>query len=73
VPINDLVQRQKRVVGSLYGSTNPRVDLPRIFALYLGGRLPLDKLIGAHRPLAEVNQAYADLRAGGVGRTILRP
>ena len=73
VPINDLVQRQKRVVGSLYGSTNPRVDLPRIFALYLGGRLPLDELIGAHRPLAEVNHAYADLRAGRVGRTILRP
>jgi len=73
VPINDLVQRQKRVVGSLYGSTNPRVDLPRIFALYLGGRLPLDELIGDHRPLAEVNQAYADLRTGGVGRTILRP
>jgi S-(hydroxymethyl)glutathione dehydrogenase / alcohol dehydrogenase len=73
VPINDLVQRQKRVLGSLYGSSNPRVDLPRIFALYLAGRLPLDALIGDRRPLAEVNQAYADLRAGGVGRTILLP
>jgi Zn-dependent alcohol dehydrogenase len=73
VPINDLVQRQKRVVGSLYGSSNPRVDLPRIFALYLAGRLPLDALIGLRRPLAEVNEAYADLRAGGVGRTILLP
>jgi Zn-dependent alcohol dehydrogenase len=73
VPINDLVQRQKRVVGSLYGSSNPRVDLPRIFALYLAGRLPLDALIGLRRPLAEVNEAYADLRAGGVGRMILLP
>jgi Zn-dependent alcohol dehydrogenase len=73
VPINDLVQRQKRVVGSLYGSSNPRVDLPRIFALYLAGRLPLDELIGDRRPLTEVNEAYADLRAGGVGRTILVP
>jgi Zn-dependent alcohol dehydrogenase len=73
VPINDLVQRQKRVVGSLYGSSNPRVDLPRIFALYLAGRLPLDALIGDRRPLAEVNEAYADLRTGGVGRTILVP
>jgi Zn-dependent alcohol dehydrogenase len=73
VPINDLVQRQKRVVGSLYGSSNPRVVLPRIFALYLAGRLPLDALIGLRRPLAEVNEAYADLRAGGVGRMILLP
>jgi Zn-dependent alcohol dehydrogenase len=73
VPINDLVQRQKRLVGSLYGSSNPRIDLPRIFALYLAGRLPLDDLIGGHRPLAEVNEAYAELRSGAVGRTILRP
>jgi Zn-dependent alcohol dehydrogenase len=73
VGINDLVQRQKRIVGSLYGSSNPRVDLPRIFALYLAGRLPLDELIGDRRPLAEVNEAYADLRTGGVGRTILVP
>jgi Zn-dependent alcohol dehydrogenase len=73
VPINELVQRQKRIVGALYGSSNPRLDLPRIFALYLAGRLPLDKLIGGRRPLAEVNEAYAELRAGGVGRTILLP
>jgi Zn-dependent alcohol dehydrogenase len=73
VPVNELVQRQKRVIGSLYGSSNPRLDLPRIFALYLAGRLPLDELIGGRRPLTEVNEAYADLRAGGVGRTILVP
>ena len=73
VPINDLVQRQKRIVGSLYGSSNPRIDLPRIFALYLAGRLPLDELIGRRRPLVEVNEAYAELRTGGVGRGILVP
>jgi Zn-dependent alcohol dehydrogenase len=73
VPINDLVQRQKRLVGSLYGSSNPRIDLPRIFALYLAGRLPLDELIGGRRPLAEVNEAYTQLATGGVGRTILVP
>ena len=73
VPINELVQRQKRVVGSLYGSSNPRIDLPRIFRLYASGRLPLDRLVGARRPLAEVNEAFADLRQGGVGRTVLVP
>jgi Zn-dependent alcohol dehydrogenase len=73
VPINELVQRQKRIVGALYGASNPRLDLPRIFTLYLAGRLPLDKLVGGRRPLAEVNEAYAELRAGGVGRTILLP
>jgi Zn-dependent alcohol dehydrogenase len=73
VPINELVQRQKRIVGSLYGSSNPRVHLPRIFTLYLAGKLPLDELIGTRRPLAEVNEAYADLRRGVAGRGILIP
>jgi Zn-dependent alcohol dehydrogenase len=73
VPVNDLVQRQKRIVGALYGSSNPRIDLPRIFALYLAGRLPLDELLGDRRALSEVNEAYAELRAGSVGRTILIP
>jgi Zn-dependent alcohol dehydrogenase len=73
VPINELVQRQKRIIGSLYGSSNPRIDLPRIFALYLAGRLPLDELLGSRRPLAEVNEAYAELRSGAAGRGILVP
>jgi Zn-dependent alcohol dehydrogenase len=73
VPINELVQRQKRVVGSLYGSSNPTIDLPRVFALYLAGRLPLDDLIGTRRPLAEVDEAYAELRQGAAGRGILVP
>ena len=73
VPINELVQRQKRIVGSLYGSSNPRIDLPRIFALYLAGRLPLDELIGTRRPLSEVNEAYSELRRGAAGRGILVP
>lgn len=73
LPINDLVQRQKRVVGALYGASNPRLDLPRLFSLYASGRLPLDRLVGARRPLSEVNEALAGLRGGGAGRTILVP
>jgi Zn-dependent alcohol dehydrogenase len=73
VPINELVQRQKRIVGSLYGSSNPRIDLPRIFALYRAGRLPLDELLGGRRPLDELNEAYAELRSGAAGRGILVP
>ncbi len=73
VPINELVQRQKRIVGALYGLANPRIDLPRIFGLYRSGRLPLDRLIGGRRPLSEVNEAYEDLKGGAAGRTVLIP
>jgi Zn-dependent alcohol dehydrogenase len=73
VPLNQLVQRQKHIVGSLYGSSNPPLDLPRIFALYLAGKLPLDKLLGDRLPLAEFGEAYRRLAAGAVGRGILLP
>ncbi|WP_026940238.1 zinc-binding dehydrogenase [Humibacter albus] len=73
VPLNQLVQRQKRIVGSLYGSSNPPLDLPRIFSLYLDGRLPLDRLVGDSMPLTDVNRAYEALLAGAVGREILVP
>jgi Zn-dependent alcohol dehydrogenase len=73
IPINELVQRQKSVVGSLYGSANPLVDLPRLFRLYLAGRLPLDALVGADYPLESVNEAYAALAGGAVGRAVLVP
>ena len=69
----ELVQGQKRIVGSLYGSANPLIDLPRIFGLYLSGRLPLDDLIGERFPLEAVNEAYAKLTMGGVGRSVVVP
>jgi Zn-dependent alcohol dehydrogenase len=73
VPINELVQGQKRIVGSLYGSANPLIDLPRIFGLYLSHRLPLDDLLGERFTLEAVNEAYAGLVAGGIGRSVVVP
>lgn len=73
VPLNQLVQRQKRIVGSLYGSSNPPLDLPRIFSLYLAGKLPIDRLIGDRLPMTEFAEAYRRLTAGAVGRGILVP
>lgn len=71
--INELVQQEKRIVGSLYGSLSPPLELPRIFALYQSGQLPLDRLIGATYPLEGINDALSDLVAGGQGRGVLLP
>ncbi len=73
LPINELVQQEKRVVGSLYGSASPPLELPRIFSLYQSGKLPLDRLLGATYPLEAVNDALSDLVAGGHGRGVLLP
>jgi Zn-dependent alcohol dehydrogenase len=73
VPINELVQRQKRVIGSLYGSSIPPLDLPVIFELYRSGRLPLELLVGESHPLERIGDALDALASGAVGRGIIRP
>ena len=64
LPINELVQQQKRVVGSLYGSANPPLDLPRLWrrTRHAASAGPL---LGAEYPLASVNDAYDALVGGG--------
>lgn len=73
IPINLLVQGDRRVVGALYGSSNTPVQLPEILRLYKAGRLPLERLLDRSFPLAEANEAIEHLRTGAVGRPILVP
>ncbi|MEU6264537.1 zinc-binding dehydrogenase [Saccharopolyspora shandongensis] len=73
VPINPLVQQEKRLIGSLYGSANTPVDIPKLVDLYKAGRLPLDKLLGEQYELSEINEAYAALSQGATGRAVIMP
>jgi S-(hydroxymethyl)glutathione dehydrogenase/alcohol dehydrogenase len=54
----------KRLQGSLYGTTNARNDIPLLTRLYRSGALMLDELITRTYPLEEINQAFADMKAG---------
>ena len=62
---------EKMVIGSMYGSCNPRIDFPRIFSLYKAGKLKLDELVTRVYPLEEVNEAFAALGRGEVARSVL--
>ena len=73
IPINPLVQGDRRVVGALYGSSNTPVQLPEILRLYQAGRLPLDLLLDRTFRLDEANEAFDHLLTGAVGRSILVP
>jgi NDMA-dependent alcohol dehydrogenase len=66
-----LVQQEKTLRGSLYGSARPRVDMPRLLDLYVAGKLKLDELITRRYPLDAVNDAVAALRRGEVARAVL--
>lgn len=66
-----LAEEGKRIVGSNYGSTVPGRDFPRLADLYLAGRLPIDRLITDRIGLDEVNEAFAEMRAGAKGRSVI--
>lgn len=63
---------EKQIVGSLFGSANPRADIPKMIELYKGGQLDLDTLVTNTYPLDDVNQGYVDMRAGLNVRGVLR-
>lgn len=62
---------EKSVKGCLLGSCNSVRDIPRLVELWRSGKLPLDDMVTARRPLAEVNEAVADAEAGKGLRTVL--
>ncbi|MEZ5239263.1 MAG: Zn-dependent alcohol dehydrogenase [Microthrixaceae bacterium] len=62
---------EKGIKGSLLGSCDSLRDIPRIVDLWRSGRLPLDSMVTARRPLEEVNEAIADAEAAVGLRTVL--
>jgi S-(hydroxymethyl)glutathione dehydrogenase/alcohol dehydrogenase len=62
---------EKALLGCIFGSSIPRVDVPRALSLYRAGRLKLDELVAERYPLEAVNEALDALRAGTTGRGVL--
>jgi len=60
----DMTLMEKQVVGSLFGSGNPRADIPKLLGLYREGQLDLDGLVTKTYTLDTVNDGYDDMRAG---------
>ncbi len=55
----------------MYGNSNPAADVPKLIDLHRAGRLDLRSLVTEHRPLSEVDAAFADLRSGTGARTLI--
>ena len=62
---------EKALVGSLYGSTRPSIDFPRLLNLYKAGRLKLDELVTATYSIDQAPEAFADLEAGVNARGVI--
>jgi len=71
VSLLDLTLMEKQVVGSLFGSANPRADIPKLLELYHQGRIDLDGLVTKTYSLEQVNEGYDDMRHGENIRGVL--
>jgi len=72
VSLLDLTLMEKQVVGSLFGSGNPRADVPKLLGLYREGQLDLDGLVTTEYELDTVNDGYEAMRAGTNIRGVMK-
>jgi S-(hydroxymethyl)glutathione dehydrogenase / alcohol dehydrogenase len=69
--IVNAIDRQKRIQGVNFGSTNAKRDIPTYAKLYLQGRMNLDDLVSKRISLREVNDGYAALKDGSLTRVVV--
>ncbi len=74
VTLNNVVMfaiMEKKLCGCLLGSSKALRDIRRLIRLSQAGRLDLDSMITARRPLEEINEGFADLQAGRGIQTVI--
>jgi S-(hydroxymethyl)glutathione dehydrogenase/alcohol dehydrogenase len=64
VNLFELTMWNKEIKGTIFGSLNPRVDIPKLLNLYRDGQLKLDELITNRYSLDEINDGYQAMRDG---------
>jgi S-(hydroxymethyl)glutathione dehydrogenase/alcohol dehydrogenase len=65
--------REKTLTGTIYGSEDPAVALPRLLDLVAGGDLELASLVGPSFPLDRADDAFRASLAGEPGRVLVKP
>ena len=71
IPLQQFVLMNKTLCGTVFGSCNPKSDIPRLAGLYESGLLRLDEMVTRRYRLDEINDAYADLVAGELIRGVI--
>jgi Zn-dependent alcohol dehydrogenase len=71
VTLQDFILMNKTLCGNVFGSCNPKSDIPLLASLYESGQLLLDEMITKRYRLDEINEAYADKAAGELIRGVI--
>lgn len=72
IGLTDLTLMEKKLVGTIFGSANPKADIPKMLELFSLGQLDLAGMVTKEYSLDEVNQGYEDMRNGKNIRGVLR-
>jgi alcohol dehydrogenase len=73
LPAVTIPRMERRVLGSVYGSSKPERDFPDTLALYRAGRLPLDRLVSHRLPLEQAEHGFELMLSGDTIRVVLEP
>jgi len=60
----NLAMWNKEIKGTIFGSLNPRADIPALLDMYRAGQLKLDELITKTYKLEDINEGYEAMRDG---------
>jgi S-(hydroxymethyl)glutathione dehydrogenase/alcohol dehydrogenase len=71
IPVIPLAWEDRVLMGTLYGSGRPRIDILKLIELYRAGKLKLDELLTRSYPIEQINEAYAALERGEVARSVV--
>jgi S-(hydroxymethyl)glutathione dehydrogenase/alcohol dehydrogenase len=64
VNLFEIAMYNKEIKGTIFGSLNPRHDIPALLGLYREGQLKLDELITRRYTLDQINEGYDAMRQG---------
>jgi alcohol dehydrogenase len=71
INLQNFILWNKNLVGTVFGSCNPKADIARLARLYQCGQLQLDEMITRRYRLDDINDAYADLLNGEIIRGVI--
>jgi len=71
LPATTIPRMERRVLGSIYGSTRPERDFSHTLDLFREGRLPLDRLITHRLPLEQAERGFELMHSGEAVRVVL--
>jgi len=67
----NLAMYNQALLGTVFGSASPRVQVPNLLNLYEDGRLKIDEIITQEYTLDQVQQGYDDQAAGTIIRGVV--